>query len=102
MTGRTPAEQFRSDSDKRMMLEDALSNPILQEAFAIVSEVPTDVILGLSFGDMGRLLGEIQANARFVPKLLELSTPLPPQKAQPSESFGTPHTVEEFDQVNVP
>lgn len=98
----SPADQFRSDSDKRFALEEVLSNPILQEAFAIVSEVPTDVILGLSVVDTGRLLGEIQANARFVPKLLELSTPLPPQKAQPSESFGTPHTVDEFDQVTVP
>lgn len=98
------AQQFRADGDKRMALFDVIhSNPILLEALACITEVPTEAPpLGTSPTDLARMLGEIQERLRIVPKLLELSTPLPQPQPQPRETFGTSHTVDEFDQAETP
>lgn len=96
----TAAEKIRSDSDKRSAVLEWLSSDIGQEALAAVTQAVTDAPpLGTTGTDIVRMFGEAQERQRFVPRLFELTTPIQPEQPRPPENFGTPHTVDEFDQV---
>ena len=96
------ADEFRASPEMRTQLRDALNTPAVQQALAIGKSknelVP--IPLGLSGIDHARAGEERRVRALFVAELFELIT-APPESAadrQP-ENFGTPHTIDDFDQT---
>lgn len=93
-------DEFRSTASLRDILREALSRDVVQTALALVKSknetVP--IPMGLSGIDCGVALSERNTRAIFVQELFELTVPIPDVPAEaPPETFGTPHTVDDFD-----
>ena len=96
------SEEFRKDSDLRAELSKLMyGNAALQQALAIVKSKNELALLPLGMNgiDHARALAERQTRALIVAELFEMTTALPDgPEDRPAETFGTEHTVDDFDQ----
>lgn len=94
------ALEFRSNGDYRAALADLLGNEVLQQAIAIITAndigidapIESDPILSV------RILSQRAGREQAFSLLQELAMPIPDNPITPPETFGTKHTIDEFDQ----
>lgn len=98
------SDEYRQDPAYRDELAKVMTNPALQQALAIVKSKGVDVQipLGMAALDHARALAEIQTRALVIAELLQMTTTMPDEPDErKSETFGTAHTVEEFDNPTI-
>ena len=92
--------EFRQDASLREYMQSVVSDPRFLVALDVVknfgeetdAETTSDPIVSV------RLLSQAVGRAHFVRDLKMLAQPVIPPESMPSETFGTKHSVEDFDQ----
>lgn len=95
------SDEFRRESRLRSELADVLSNETLQQAIAIITaqDIGKDATIEADALVSVRVLSQRVGREQAFTLLQELTLPLPKEEKPPPETFGTGHTVEEFDQT---
>lgn len=98
----TPQE-FRANPLFRDELSTIVSNHILVIALDTIASRFDGADAPLEAPEVAsvRLHSQIAARHQFVTELLELAEPLPKEEKEQPMTFGTQHSVEEFDQAPV-
>jgi hypothetical protein len=96
------ALEFRSKGEYRIALADLLSNEVLQQAIAIITadDIGKDALVDADPIVSVRTLSQRVGREQAFTLLQELAMPIPDQQTTPPETFGTKHTVDDFDQLN--
>lgn len=94
------ALEFRSNSDYRLALADVLSNEVFQQAVAIITadDIGRDSLVDADPIVSVRILSQRVGREQAFGLLQELTMPIPETPVAPPETFGTKHTIDEFDQ----
>lgn len=94
------AIEFRKKGEYRNALAEILGNEVLQQAIAIITadDIGKDANLDAPEVVSVRVLSQRVGREQAFSILQELALPLPAAQRPPIETFGTPHTIEEFDQ----
>lgn len=97
------ALEFRNNSDYRIALADVLSNEVFQQAVAIITadDIGRDSLVDADPIVSVRILSQRVGREQAFGLLQELTMPIPETPIAPPETFGTKHTIDEFDQPPV-